>query len=95
MPNFGVTLNSLSGLRPKFGVNYAKITFIILGPGFEDRDRVKNCFPYARWMDQLGAEVYYYVMINAPMTCLNLNRLESLMVERETSIRAKNAIKCL
>ena len=25
---------------------------------------------------QLGAEACYYVMINAPMTCLNLNRLQ-------------------
>ena len=38
---------------------------------------------------QLGAEAYYYVMINAPMTFLTLNRLQSLMVERETNIRIR------
>ena len=26
---------------------------------------------------QLGAESYYYVMINAPMTCLIFNRLQN------------------
>ena len=29
---------------------------------------------------------YYYVLINAPITCLTLNRLQRLMVGRETSI---------
>ena len=38
---------------------------------------------------QLGTETYYYVIINAPMRCLSLNRLQSLMVGHKTSIRTK------
>ena len=33
MPNFGVALINLCGLMPKFGVNYSKMSFIILVPG--------------------------------------------------------------
>ena len=38
---------------------------------------------------QLGEKDYCYVMINAPMTCLTLNRLQSMIVGRETSIQTK------
>ena len=38
---------------------------------------------------ELGAEAYYDVMINSPMTCFTLNRLQSLMVGCETSILTK------
>ena len=34
---------------------------------------------------QLGAEVYYYVKINAPITYLSLNRLQIIIVGRETN----------
>ena len=37
--------------------------------------------------EQLGAEAYYQVTINERMTCLTLNRLQVLMVGRETSIQ--------
>ena len=47
----------------------------------------KTFFLYAWWMNivgkphkQLGAESYYYVMINSPIPCLTFNRLCSLMV---------------
>ena len=33
------------------------------------------------------AEAYYYVKINAPMKCLTLNRLKSLMIGCETNIQ--------
>ena len=31
---------------------------------------------------QLGAEAYYYVMINAPMICLTLNRLQPMIATK-------------
>ena len=39
---------------------------------------------------QLGAEAYYYFMINAPMTCLTLKEtVKSLMVGCKTTIKNK------
>ena len=38
-----------------------------------------------------GAEIYYFVMVNAPLTSLTLNKLQSLMVEREASIQTKKS----
>ena len=41
---------------------------------------------------QLRAEAHYYVMIDAPITCLTLSRLQSLLVGREKSIRTKTSV---
>ena len=52
---------------------------------------------------QLGAEAYYYVMINEPMTCLTLNRLHKsltvmisdkyiVMDDRKSSMSKLNSV---
>ena len=41
----------------------------------------------------LGAEAYYYAMVNAPMTCLTLNRLHNY--EGRTQNNDKNVNNCL
>ena len=44
---------------------------------------------------EFRAEAFYFVMINAPMTFLTLNRLHTnLMVGRKTSIQT-NKCKCI
>ena len=57
-PNFGVALIGLSGLTPKFGVNYSEISFIILGPVLEVCPDIETV-----WICKIRISNHYYSML--------------------------------